>query len=215
MHVNELTKECLREWTDVCAEDAQQIQPKSFYQNADAVGPTYGPLFQGIHSIKVDSCVLTQVAGIIRGTNTRASGPKELEFDRLSHPTTLDNFLQLELTALGGLGFRTLRSAMVPTFVEEISISANIAAHAGELLNVVVNLQRHGSREAKANIFALDPTTLKPVVLMDGFHFVAINGADESETVQPKAKYCFKPAWEPEVELIDPQNLDRELQAAL
>ncbi|KAH7394712.1 hypothetical protein BKA66DRAFT_438522 [Pyrenochaeta sp. MPI-SDFR-AT-0127] len=68
--------------------------------------------------------------------------------------------------------------------------------------------------EAKANIFALDPSTSKPVVLMDGFKFVAINGANEPIEVQSLAKHCHKPIWEPDVGLIDRQNLDRELQAA-
>ncbi|KAF1850336.1 uncharacterized protein K460DRAFT_400404 [Cucurbitaria berberidis CBS 394.84] len=210
----ELSNECLDEWTNAHTSTAEKIDVERFYESVDALGLTYGPLFQGLKEIYLDPNVSDQVTGVVEVTNTRLSNPKEFEHERLLHPATLDNFLQLALAALGGAGLRNLKGAMVPTFVEEISISANIAAQSGDKLNIVVSAERHGSREARANIFALDPITAKPVVLMDGFKFVAINSGSESSELQTITKHCFKPVWEPDVELIDRQSLDRELQAA-
>ncbi|KAH7397176.1 hypothetical protein BKA66DRAFT_566312 [Pyrenochaeta sp. MPI-SDFR-AT-0127] len=211
---NELAKECLIEWSEANADGAQKIDPKSFYDGVDAIGLTYGPLFQGIKTISIDAHVSDRAAGVVEVTNTRIANPKEFEHDRLLHPATLDSFLQLALAALGGVELRKLKGAMVPTFVEEICISANIAAQIGDQLNVVVGAERHGSRAAKANIFALDPVTSKPVVLMDGFRFVAINGASASNEVDLAPKHCFKPVWEPDAELIGFHNLNKDLQAA-
>ncbi|CAO2658326.1 Nn.00g060490.m01.CDS01 [Neocucurbitaria sp. VM-36] len=210
---DELSKDCLDEWT-VRTQEAHQVDVGTFYKTVDSIGLTYGPLFQGLQEIQLDPAMPDQVAGVVEVTNTRLSNPKEFEHDRLLHPATLDSFLQLALAALGGVELRKLSGAMVPTFVEEITISANIAAQIGDHLNVVVSAERHGSREAKANFFALDAITSKPVVLMDGFKFVAINSASESSEFKSAAKHCFQPVWEPDVELIDRENLDRALQAA-
>lgn len=102
---------------------------------------------------------------------------------------------------------------MVPTFVERLSVSANIAAQTGGRLHVLVEAQRQGVREAGGNVFALDSVTSRPVVLMDGLRFVTIS-ASKSDKVQTKPKHCFRPVWEPDVQLLDRRKLDRELQAA-
>lgn len=210
----ELSEECLSEWNNAYANGAQQIIPEAFYHSVDSIGLTYGPLFQSLKEISINSQVPDQAAGIIEVSNTQIANPKEFEHDRLLHPATLDSFLQLALAALGGKDLSKLKNAMVPTFVEEISVSANIAAQSGDQLNILVSAEKYGLREARGNIFALDPKTSKPVVLMDGFKFVAINGANESSEIHSPPKHCYKAVWEPDVELINPQSLNKELQAA-
>ncbi|KAF1941682.1 hypothetical protein EJ02DRAFT_491319 [Clathrospora elynae] len=211
---DQLAQECLDKWTKARPSDVHKIDTSAFYKTVDAIGLTYGPMFQGLQDISIDPQVPYKAAGVVEVTNIRAGNPKEFEHDRLLHPATLDTFLQLGLAALGGAKLNKLKGAMVPTFIEEISISANIAAQAGDRLNVMVNAERYGAREVRGNIFALDPITSKPVVLMDGFKFVAINSGNESREVQSAPKYCYKPVWEPDVELIDHQHLNCELQSA-
>ncbi|KAI8931497.1 hypothetical protein NX059_011163 [Plenodomus lindquistii] len=211
---NQLSTECLADWNDARSEIAVKMDSENFYKGVDALGLTYGPTFQGLEEVMIDEDNANRATGIIKVTDTRAENPKQFEHDRLLHPATLDNFLQLGLAALGGAELANLKGAMVPTFVEEISISANIAAQIGDKLNVMVDAQRHGAREAKGNIFALDPATSRPVVLLDGFKFVAINGGLEAAEVPSPAKHCYTPVWEPDVELIDRDSLNRELQAA-
>lgn len=213
--VDEATSsDCLAEWTNARASQTLSIDSKVFYSGVDALGLTYGPLFQGLKEIRIDQTVPYQATGVIEVTNTQAENPKEFEHDRLLHPATLDSFLQLALAALGGAELSNLKGAMVPTFIEEISISASIAAQAGDQLNILVNAERYGAREAKGNILALDPVTSKPVVLIDGFKFVAINSTIEPNETPSLPKHCYTPVWEPDVELIDRTNLNRELQAA-
>ncbi|RAQ99476.1 phenolpthiocerol synthesis polyketide synthase ppsa [Stemphylium lycopersici] len=210
----ELAKECLGDWTAARSGDLRSVDTKSFYEGVDAVGLAYGPTFQGLQEISINPRVPNQAAGVIEVTNTRASNPKDFEHDRLLHPATLDTFLQLGLAALGGAELSQLKGAMVPTFIEDISVSADIAAQTGDRLNVLVNARRNGAREAVGDIVALDPSTSKPVVLMDGFKFVALNNGQDASSVPSQPKHCYKPVWEPDVELIDRQHLNRELQSA-
>jgi acyl transferase domain-containing protein/NADPH:quinone reductase-like Zn-dependent oxidoreductase/ubiquinone/menaquinone biosynthesis C-methylase UbiE len=210
----QLAQDCVRNWDSVHSAGADRIDVTSFYRGADAIGLTYGPMFQGLKNISIDLQVPGKAAGVVEVTDTKSGNPKGYEYDRLLHPATLDTFLQLGLAALGGAELKQLRGAMVPTFIEDISVSVDIAAQIGDRLNVVVNAQRCGAREAAGDIFALDPVTSKPVVLMDGFKFIAINTSTAAEEQVLLPKHCYKPIWEPDVELIDREHLNRELQAA-
>lgn len=210
----DVAKGCVADWEAARNDKSISMDPKDFYDGVDALGLSYGPLFQGLQDITVDQQIPDQATGIIAVTNTRAENPKEFEHDRLLHPATLDSFLQLALAALGGQNLNKLKGAMVPTFIEEMSVSTNIAAQTGDNLNIMVNAERHGAREARGNIFALDPITSKPVVLIDRFRFVAINSATEADDLDQWPKHCYKPVWEPDVELISSESLNRELQAA-
>ncbi|KAG9187092.1 hypothetical protein G6011_04963 [Alternaria panax] len=210
----QLAQDCLHDWNRAHSAGVRMVDVESFYRGVDALGLTYGPTFQGLKNISIDPQMPGQAAGVVEVTDTQSGNPKGFEYDRLLHPATLDTFLQLGLAALGGTELSQLKGAMVPTFIEEISISAHVAAQIGDRLNVLVNAQRSGAREATGDIFALDPSTSKPVILMDGFKFVAINTVACSGETPASPKHCYKPVWEPDVQLIDRQHLNRELQAA-
>ncbi|KAI4950323.1 Type I Iterative PKS [Alternaria rosae] len=210
----QLAQDCVNDWNTVYPAGGDKMDVKSFYRSIDAIGLTYGPMFQGLKDICINPQVPGKAAGVVQVTNTKFNNPKGFEYDRLLHPATLDTFLQLGLAALGGAELNQLNGAMVPTFIEEISISADIAAQIGDCLNVVVNTQRCGARQATGNIFALDPITSKPVILMDGFKFIAINSNSASDEQASPPKHCYKAVWEPDIELIDREHLNRELQAA-
>ncbi|KAF1829663.1 hypothetical protein BDW02DRAFT_138335 [Decorospora gaudefroyi] len=206
--------ECLNSWTKACSRAVRTVDTRTFYKNVEAIGLTYGPMFQGLREIIIDPRIPNQAAGVVEVTNIRARNPKNFEHDRLLHPTTLDTLLQLGIAALGGADLGTLKGAMVPTFIQEATISAKIAAGIGDFLNVVANAEYRGAREATGTIFALDAVTLQPVILMNGFEFVAINSIIGSSDLDSAPKHCYRPVWEPDLELIDRQNLNRELQAA-
>jgi acyl transferase domain-containing protein/NADPH:quinone reductase-like Zn-dependent oxidoreductase/ubiquinone/menaquinone biosynthesis C-methylase UbiE len=214
MSDEQLAQECLSDWDRVCSNDVHKVDVETFYRGVDAIGLTYGPTFQGLKNISIDPQMPGQATGVVEVTDTKAGNPGGFEYDRLLHPATLDTFLQLGLAALGGTNLNQLKGAMVPTFIEEMSVSANVAAQIGDSLNVVVNAQQRSIREAAGDIFALDPITSRPVILMDGFEFVAINTITGSSDSSALPKHCYKPVWEPDVELIDRQHLNRELQAA-
>nr|QEG79218.1 polyketide synthase 39849 [Alternaria oxytropis] len=211
---DQLAQDCLLDWDAAHSAGAHKVDVESFYRSVGAFGLTYGPMFQGLKDISIDPLIPGQVAGVVEVTDTKSGNPEGFEYDRLLHPATLDTFLQLGLAAIGGLEHNQLKGAMVPTYIQAISVSANLSAQIGDRLKVVVNAQRCGAREATGDIFALDPLTSKPVVLMDGFKFVAINTIAGSSDSSAPPKHCFKPVWEPDVELIDRKHLNRELQAA-
>jgi acyl transferase domain-containing protein/NADPH:quinone reductase-like Zn-dependent oxidoreductase/SAM-dependent methyltransferase len=212
---NRLAKEAREDFANASMPSSRQIPPEAFYERMNAAGITYGPLFQGLKAINIDPNVPGQAAGIVEVTNTLVANQEGFEHDRLLHPATLDNLLQLALAGLGGDALEKFDGAMIPTHVSEIYISGNITAQAGDHLNVVVSAKRSGSRKAIAEIRALDPATWKPVVRINGSRFIAIDLSRGSvESAAPVPKLCYKPVWEPDVELLGRYDLDRELRAA-
>jgi acyl transferase domain-containing protein len=111
----QLTTECQTEWASAHADSCQSMDSITFYEGVDAIGLTYGPLFQGLKNITIDPQVSDRAAGVVEVTNTRFGNPKEYEHERLLHPATLDSFLQLALVSLGGVELQKLKNAMVPT----------------------------------------------------------------------------------------------------
>jgi acyl transferase domain-containing protein/NADPH:quinone reductase-like Zn-dependent oxidoreductase/ubiquinone/menaquinone biosynthesis C-methylase UbiE len=208
-----LAAECHCEWQEARTSTTISLNSKSFYERVDKIGLTYGPTFQGLEDVRIHNRE-GRASGALQVTNTRTASQKEFEHDRMLHPATLDNFLQLALAALGGANMAGLETPMVPTFIADISVSASIAAQTGDSLHVIATAQRNGAREANGDIFALDSTTSKPVVLVDGFKLIALDVSDSVSEVQAMPTYCFSAFWQPDVDLLGPYNLDRELRAA-
>ncbi|KAH7381320.1 polyketide synthase-like protein [Phaeosphaeria sp. MPI-PUGE-AT-0046c] len=208
-----LTAACHNDWAEARTSSSHTMAPATFYKEVDAMGLTYGPLFQGLKDVTIDARTPNRATGIIKVTDTASENPKGYEHPRLIHPATLDSFLQLALAALGGTGLEKLNSAMVPIYVEEIAISANVQAQIGDHINVLADA-RPEHRKARADIIALD-ADCNPVVVMDGFRFVAINAPNA--LLHPNlsgSKQCYRAKWEPDVDMINSPNLSRELRTA-
>lgn len=112
---DQLTATCRDQWTEARASSSHAMASETFYKDVDAMGLTYGPLFQGLKDVTIDARTPNRAAGIIKVTDTASENPKGFEHPRLIHPATLDSFLQLALAALGGKGLESLGNAMVPT----------------------------------------------------------------------------------------------------
>lgn len=209
---DELAAGCQCEWTEARNTTSISLDSRTFYECVDSLGLSYGSTFQGLKDVRVHS-QQGRASGVIQVTNTRMASQQEFEHDRLLHPATLDSFLQLALAALGGAALAGLKTPIVPTFIADISVSARIAAETGNFLHVFATAQHEGGREASGDIFALDPTTAKPVVLVDGLKFVALDVNNRFEEFQAAPAHCFSATWQPDVDLLSRQNLDRELQA--
>jgi hypothetical protein len=210
-----LAKEAREDFANVSMRSSHQISPGSFYKHVDAIGLTYGRLFQSLKKINIDPEVPGQAAGVVKVTNTAVANQEGFEHNHLLHPATLDNLLQLALAGIGGHALEKFQGAMVPTYLSEIYISAKIPAQTGNLLNVVVSTEQSGSREVRVKMSALDPITLQPVIRMNGCSFVSIGSSRRSfGNANPVPKLCYKPVWEPDIDLLEWSDLYRELRAA-
>jgi acyl transferase domain-containing protein/NADPH:quinone reductase-like Zn-dependent oxidoreductase/ubiquinone/menaquinone biosynthesis C-methylase UbiE len=182
------------------------INGEDIYKHLDAAGLTYGPEFQGI----IDASVRDGRAfGSVRVTDTRSGMPKQYEHERIVHPATLDALLQMCIVALSQGDLNSLQHPYVPTFIQEVIVSRDIASEAGQQFEVTAEGRLHGFREAFASVSAVQEHSSKPAVQMKNIKCMAIaaSGSGDTDTLTRVPKHCFTVVWEPDVELISRDSL--------
>ncbi|KAK7754515.1 Type I Iterative PKS [Diatrype stigma] len=180
------------------------------YAGLATMGLSYGPEFQGIIDVSAGE---NQALGTVRVTDTKTKIPKGYEFDRLVHPATLDALLQMGIAALTQGNLENLTQPHVPTWIQQLTISSDISAPIGRDFQVVADCKRHGSREANANVTAVEDGG-KPAMQIKGVRLIAISlGVDDGELEIPK--HCASAEWEPDVDLLVNQEIHNILEKAV
>lgn len=170
--------------------------PAQLYERLSSIGLGFRDAFRCIEDIIVGS---DQSLGTIRIPDTAAVMPKRFEHLHVIHPTTLDACMQVTSPALFRAG--ALDTPMVPTFVEELSISTNIPTAPGEKLFVHASTTLAGKRSCKFALTASSPSVNPeqlPFIQISGFICTAVPGGNSS-TSYPKRepRRCHRIHWEP------------------
>ncbi|OXV05636.1 hypothetical protein Egran_06595, partial [Elaphomyces granulatus] len=189
-----------------------KLDCSEFYKGLFKSGLSYGPEFRGIVDIAAGHC---QAVGTVQVTDTRSAMPKEFEFDRLVHPATMDAFLQVSSAALCEGDINNISNPYVPTFIQEISVSGSITSTIGRNFQVLADLENQSFHEVISSIVAFDQDRLEPVVRIDGFKCMALAASGSGALQSGAPKHCVSAIWEPDVDLISKENLDRVLRESL
>lgn len=184
------------------------------YKGLDAVGLSYGPYFQSIKGLLAGSSQQV-VLGSLEVTDTKSGMPKGHEFPRLVHPTTMDAMLQLGILALCHGDVNKLGQAYVPTFIKEITVSGKIDATAGKRFSSAAKAQAHGFRNLIANVSLLEEGTSTPVMHMEGVECRAISSSAPDHEDDAVYEHVGKTIYEPDVDLLDPEQLNAVLRKPL
>ncbi|RYP39906.1 hypothetical protein DL767_002025 [Monosporascus sp. MG133] len=193
---------------DVCKTN---IQCNMLYASLDSVGLSYGPEFQGINTVSAGE---GQALGTVRVTDTKTKMPNGFEFDRLVHPATMDALLQMGIAALTQGNLDNLTQPYVPTWIQQLTVSGDIAAPTGGEFQVAADCKRHGSREALANVTALLDGT-KLAMQMQGIKLVTITSSAGGGGALEIPKHCASTIWEPDVDLLVKQEIHNILDRAI
>lgn len=173
--------------------------PKALYEELASVGLNYGPAFQQISKVRKSlDCSSCQV-----GLYTPDRSPHG-ESPHIIHPATLDCMIQTIFPALVGNRGR-MQAAMVPTLLEEISISTQTPTYAGSYFGGFSTAKYVGAREMVADFAMLDHKTLKPAVIAKGLHCAAVSEAakptDEANEDEGRS-ICSRLMWTPAMDLL-------------
>ena len=142
----------------------ESIIPRQLYETLESIGMKYGPTFQNISWIQKHdnfSCF------IVRIPDTSGRMPAKYEYPHLIHPATLDAMFQTMFVAGS--------EPMVPTFLEEIFISAYLPQGAGCEFHGHSRATRNGLRDAVGTIIMSDHPDGKPKIIVNGLHFTALS----------------------------------------
>jgi hypothetical protein len=129
-----------------------------------------------------------------------------------------DAMLQLGLVALCQGDTQKLDQAYVPTFIKEVVVSGRIDVSAGCRFSAAAQANTHGFREVVASVSLLDQDSFAPVIQMEGVKCRAIasspgNAARSQD--HPLYEHVGRIIWEPDVELLSREQLNRVLRKPL
>ena len=170
--------------------------PAQLYERLNSIGLGFRDAFRCIEEVTLGS---DQSLGTIQIPDTAAVMPERFEHPHVIHPTTLDACMQVTSPALIRAG--ALNLPMVPTFIEELSISSNIPTAPGERLLVHASTTLAGKRSCKFSLAASGPSAKPdelPFIQISGFVCTAIPGGTGSTShTEREPRRCHRLLWVP------------------
>ncbi|PSR88560.1 hypothetical protein BD289DRAFT_482064 [Coniella lustricola] len=177
--------DCMNDiYLSMTADCKEVVSPAGLYERLDGIGMNYGPLFRNVVELSKskDSCV-----SMVRIPDTKSKMPAQFEFDHLIHPATLDAMFQTV--------FALDDATMVPSRIESVTFSPDMVRGAGALFRGFATARRVGYREAAATIIMRDVVDSKPMVAIEGIHFVKLS-SDSSSFLNNNRNLCSQISWQ-------------------
>jgi len=199
-----LTCEALKEEYRISKEACtRRIEPKHFYEAANAAGLKYGPSFQGLTEISAGS---DRCCCVIAIPDTKQVMPANVESPHLLHPTTLDIILHSLFAALGD-GELDLNKAAVPISFDSLIISMDLPCGANAQFSGFCHTIRDGPREVIADIYMSDAAWEEPKVQITGIRCRELPGGNSSNSSMDVLKAPFGTLlWKPDIDLLDDEK---------
>ncbi|KAL9122567.1 MAG: hypothetical protein Q9187_000881 [Circinaria calcarea] len=175
----------------------------SIYDNLVTSGVTFGPLFRNLSSLQGTKSKLGEASGIVTVPDIAAIMPKNFTHPHLVHPATLDPMLQLFLMSLLDLmGRKTLDRPMVPTFLKEIWISAEISAKPSYQYfgHSKSSLLAYDKYESEVSIYDASSRDLR--ACFKGIRATFLDSSDNSANTA--RALCHEIRWTPHLESLTP-----------
>ena len=188
-----------------------------FYKDLESIGLVYGPTFRNLSEIRISEQGLSCCAvGVVDTGSTPVS--RWPDRPHIIHPTVLDAMFHAAFAALKGRQ-GTLSEAMVPKFIEEVVVAADIGFQTGTRFRGYSTSAKHGFRELVSNIHMLDDSLSKQVVAIKGFNCAEVSSsmtdASDEETIMNEKKICSKLVWKPAIELLSAEQQKEVIEAII
>ncbi|KAF9875052.1 hypothetical protein CkaCkLH20_07318 [Colletotrichum karsti] len=193
-----------RRISDVCS---RHQNPRQFYGNLESIGLRYGPVFQGLVSIKKGN---HQSACEIEIKDTKSTMPHRFEYSHVIHPATLDSIIQMALPSCSAID-EDLSTAMVPTGIGRLYVSASMPTEPGVQLPGFSCAEdvATGGREGK--IVLSDEQWSKPLVIFEGIKSatLASSTTDSAADMLKLRKLTSVFHWQQDISLLEPQDIKK------
>ncbi|KAL8961754.1 MAG: hypothetical protein Q9193_001734 [Seirophora villosa] len=170
------------------------LQNQNLYPWLRSAGMQYGPTFQTLTSVAVHGKG-GEATGIVRPKVRGAS---------ILHPTMLDGIFQLMFPALQSQG-ELHPSAMLPTRVDNLWISANGAANTNEELAIQAHAHGllQGFRHAEFSMEGRQLHDGTTIMSTTGFRAVFMTDTLRGYDQHPYKKLCYNVDWRPAITHLD------------
>lgn len=146
----------------ITAECKNEKNVDTFYIELAQVGMAFGVTFRNLVRI---SSSKERASCTIRVPNTAPTMPENFEYQHAIHPALLESLTHMIIPALTGPK-TALKETLVPTFVESLYISSDVATKSGGELQGYATAKWHNDSLAEGNIVVLGLHNIQPLVII-------------------------------------------------
>ncbi|KAL9093844.1 MAG: hypothetical protein Q9165_003767 [Trypethelium subeluteriae] len=182
---------------------SNSVDVKDMYDGLQKIGLDYGPIFARIQTAKSGSGKSFATVSI---PDSASVMPAHFEHPCILHPATLDScFHALFPAVISRSG--ALKQPVLPTFIDNISVSANIVKKPGHELTVCCENNGTSYRQTSSSILVFDEESASPVIVIDGFVTTSLSKVGGPDTIANQRRLCFQTAWEADPDLFSPEQV--------
>ncbi|KAI1505135.1 iterative type I polyketide synthase [Biscogniauxia marginata] len=193
-------KKAIKDFSDRCV---VPVDVESIYDNLVTSGVAFGPLFRNLSGLQGTVSKLGEASAFASVPDIASSMPKKFTHPHLIHPATLDPMLQLFLMSLLDLmGRKTLDRPLVPTFIKEAFVSADLDASPAYKYfgHSKSHLLAYDKYESDVSVYDASSQDLRV-----SFKGVRATFLDSSEASANTARaLCHELTWAPHLESLTP-----------
>lgn len=184
------------------------IDTVDFYTDLHYLGLEYGPSFTNVGEVRNRD---GRSVGQVKIPQVSPEASTSLHRSHLVHPATLDAVFHLAFAAVRG-GEHELTTAMVPKFIESVTISTSTPAKPGTKIPGFSTAHRHGLNELEANVIVFDEEKVSPVIVIEGFLCAEIGKASSTNDSLSKKSIVSKLTWQPAIDILTSDELQEVLK---
>lgn len=183
------------------------------YDNMAIAGLKFGPLFRnGSDTSGTGNC-----GGAIMGKVTvpkiADAMPKQHLDPHLIHPATMDSMMHFALGAIMDLfGGETLQGPAVPTFIQDVWMSADLDNRPGAQYKVHGRTERVAFEKYNNDVLAWDAESGEGRIAITGIRATPLDSADQHQDGVVR-QLCHEVTWTPLLDTISAADLQVERQA--
>ncbi|TVY83944.1 Reducing polyketide synthase [Lachnellula suecica] len=188
--------------TDAEAICVDEIDTKQLYEKLTAIGLEYGPTFANMTKTRagpnhsVATVKISDIANVM---------PMNFQFPAILHPSTLDACFHPLFTAIAAAE-GPLTEPMVPTFIEEIVVSAKVKNEAGHEFSVYASSEKKDVRQHRTSMVVFNQDQehgpLQPMIEITGLVCTALALDNQTAENEATKNLCFQMDWRPDVDFL-------------
>ncbi|PYI32700.1 hypothetical protein BP00DRAFT_435110 [Aspergillus indologenus CBS 114.80] len=178
------------------------LDPADMYRMLDAVGLCLGPVFRNLVSAK---SAPRYAQSVIQVADSATTMPQQYQQPHIIHPTTLDAVFQAAYQTLP-VGGSEERTAMIPTFIQDLYISADLTASPGHRFHAnsaLVRVNRRGF-ETSIRVTNTGPESEKSVLTVQGLWCQSLG--QNPAMRMPDDRLCYTSVWKPDIDFVRPDH---------
>jgi acyl transferase domain-containing protein/SAM-dependent methyltransferase len=191
-------------WQAAFAAAEQQCQsPWDFskaYERMARVGLNFGPLFRNCSAVKGTYDHSGQTMGTVTIPDVASVMPKGIVSPHLMHPASMDSLMHFALAAIMDVtGQSKLEVAVVPRFIKDIWISANMNSEPGHVYRAHSQTRKIAFEKFSTDVVVWDGPTQEPRIAWRGIEASPLDSAEQSSL--GAEKICHEIEWIPRVDM--------------